>query len=97
MDCSHATAVLTWKLEERSCSACSSRTLNKSLSLMHAIFKISAEPLLMLRGSKERKNDLHNVWSQKAAKSKRRPQAKPYRCQTIRDASTSSAAKMHTD
>ena len=58
---------VTWKLEERSCSACSSRTLNKSSSLMHAIFKISAAPLLMLRGSSERKNDLHGMRSQEAA------------------------------
>lgn len=34
---------------------------------MHAIFKISAAPLLMLRGSSERKNDLHDVQSQEAA------------------------------
>ena len=60
----HATAViveLTWKLEDRSCSACSSRTLNISSSLIHAIFNISAAPLLMLRGSSERKNDLHDM------------------------------------
>ena len=65
---------ITWKLDERSCSACSARTLNKSSSLMHAIFKISAAPLLMLRGSSERKNDLHNMLTQEVADCHTKPQ-----------------------
>ncbi len=50
----------TWKLEERSSSAWSSKTSKSVSSLMHAIFSISAAPLLMLRGSRERKNDLQS-------------------------------------
>ena len=53
-------AAHTWKLELLSCSACCSRMLKSGASLMDAIFSISAEPLLMLRESNVRKNDLQS-------------------------------------
>ena len=50
----------TWNLLTIMSSAFSSSRWNSSSSLMHAIFSISAAPLLMLRWSSDRRNDLHS-------------------------------------
>lgn len=52
-------AASLWKCRAMSSLPCASSTLNSGASLMHAIFSISAEPLLRLRWSRVLKNALH--------------------------------------
>ena len=52
-------AASLWKWRAMSSLPCASSTLNSGASLMHAIFSISAEPLLRLRWSRVLKNALH--------------------------------------
>ena len=52
-------AASLWKCRAMRSLPCASSTLNSGASLMHAIFSISAEPLLRLRWSRVLKNALH--------------------------------------
>ena len=49
-----------WKCRAMSSLPCASSTSNSDASLMHAIFSISAAPLLRLRWSSVLKNNLHD-------------------------------------